>query len=162
MGTIRIRGMEEYELLINRLNANMTEIIEAGVYEGAKVLADAVRVEIEALPIDNGWGTPDHMINGVKRVQKDGLLESFGVSPMRDERGFINVHIGFDGYNDLVTKRWPNGQPNAMIARATESGTSFSKKIPFIKRAVRNAKARSEAAAKIKIEEKIYALQRSV
>lgn len=39
-----------------------------------------------------------------------------------------NVKIGFDGYNNIRSKRWPQGQPNQMVARAIESGTSWMSK----------------------------------
>ena len=46
----------------------------------------------------------------------------------------MNVKIGFDGYNRVITKKWPLGQPNQMVARSVESGTTWMKKNPFVKR----------------------------
>ena len=48
--------------------------------------------------------------------------------------------MGFDGYNDIKTKRWPNGQPNALIARACESGSSAMLKQPFVRPAIQRKK----------------------
>ena len=64
-------------------------------------------------------------------------MESFGIAKMQDDHGFRNVKIGFDGYNEVKTKSFPNGQPNVMVARIFNSGTSFSSKQPFFDKAVR-------------------------
>ena len=58
--------------------------------------------------------------------------------------GFYNVKIGFDGYNSVKTKRWPSGQPNAMVARSIESGTSWMTKQPFMRKAEQASKSQCE------------------
>lgn len=78
--------------------------------------------------------------------QKKGLLDGFGVSRMQDDSGYKNVKLGFDGYNSVKTKKYPNGQPNVLIARVTESGSSYQQKTPFVRPAV-NA-SRKEALEK--------------
>lgn len=162
MARMEITGFEAYETLLQRLGESVNGIAEAGVYAGAKVIADAVRAEIEGLPIDNKWGTPEHPVHGLKKAQKKGLLEGFGISAMRDERGFINVKIGFEGYNDLRSRRWPKGQSNAMIARAAESGTSFSDKLMPMKKAIRKSKEQSVQAAQTAIDEKITMIRERI
>lgn len=133
--TINANGINEYLQIINRLGGNIEETAKKAVYEGAAIIADQVKANIEALPVDEHWGTPQSPLHGVKKYQKEGLLESFGVAPMRNDKGLINTRVGFDdaGYNS-------HGQPNAMIARATESGTTFSDKIPFFENAVRTTR----------------------
>ena len=46
----------------------------------------------------------------------------------------------------MKTKKYPNGQPNALIARAVNSGTSFRKKTRFLDKAVNASKKAAEAA----------------
>ena len=58
----------------------------------------------------------------------------------------LNTKIGFDGYNDVKTKKYPNGQPNMMIARSINAGTSFRRPYPFVQRCGKNAKLPAEAA----------------
>ena len=65
---------------------------------------------------------------------------------MRNDGGFRNVKIGFDGYNYVKTKTWPKGQPNAMVARSIESGTSWMSKQPFMRKAESSSKSRCEQA----------------
>ncbi len=60
----------------------------------------------------------------------------------------INTLVGFSGYSDYATRKYPNGQPLALIARVAESGNSFTDKTPFMALAVR--KARKPAQEKMK------------
>lgn len=124
--------------MINRLGGNIEEVAKRAVYEGAKIIADEIGRNIDALPIDEHWGTRENPLHGVRKFQKDGLSESFGIAPMRNDKGLINTRLGFDheDYNS-------HGQANAMIARAVNSGTSFSEKIPFFENAVRATRAQA-------------------
>ena len=56
---------------------------------------------------------------------------------MRDDKGYLNVKLGFDGYGRTKTKKYPKGVPNQLIARSVNTGTSFRKRNPFMDRAVR-------------------------
>lgn len=150
MATLKLNGLDEYERMLSQLsNLNTIQsVCGATIYAGADVMADSVRKEIEALPVvpANKIGTPDNKLEGITSKQKSGLLDSFGITPMRHKDGFYEVKLGFDGYNAVKTKAHPNGQPNSLIARSVNSGTSFRQKIPFIDRAVRSAKKETEAA----------------
>ena len=87
---------------------------------------------------------------------KEGLIKSFGVTPMQKDRdGIYNVKLGFDGYNDVKTKKWANGQPNQLIARACESGSSAMIKQPFFRQAVQKTKRKAEARMAEVLDEKI-------
>lgn len=149
MAKLTITGLDEYIEKLERLGKNSEGIAKQALYEGAGIVADEIRKEVENLPIDEKWGTPEHHTKGIKKKQKKELLNSLGVSKMRNDEGIINVRIGFRGYSSIKTKLYPKGQPNAMIARAVESGTSFSKKIPFSRKAVK----RAEVPAREKMKE---------
>ena len=57
---------------------------------------------------------------------------------------YRHVKLGFDGYNKQRTKKYPKGQPNSVIARSINSGSTWRKKNPFIDRATRSSKAACE------------------
>lgn len=154
-----MRGMDEYAAYLQRIGKNTREILGAGVYAMANTVADAVRKNIEALP-----AKPD--IEGIEAYrqgrkaqltisEKRGLEEGFGVSPMQNERGYLNVKLGFDGYNSVKTKKYPQGQPNALIARSVESGSSVREKSPFIRPALRQTQNEALKKGQEAIEEKI-------
>lgn len=144
-----MEGMSEYIAYLQSI-ANVTdEAIGAGVYAMAEVVADKVRANIQALPTVSNEANIATYRQGYSRLsdpEKQGLLDGFGVSPMQDDGGYKNVKLGFDGYNSVKTKKYPNGQPNVLIARVTESGSSYRQKTPFMRTAV-NA-SRKEALEK--------------
>ena len=137
MATIKMTGIEAYSKALQELERRTRdEVIGRAVYEGSAIAADEVKGALEALPTDGGTGSQANPLDGINRVQKRALIASMGISPMKDKDGFVHTRIGFDGYNSIKTKRWPKGQPNAMIAASAERGTSFLAANPFMKRAV--------------------------
>ena len=159
--TWRMTGMEDYVTYVERLAENSEEILGEAVYEMAKIVADKVRSNLQALPTVPNSANIGTYKKGYSRLsdkEKAGLLESFGISPMENDSGYINVKLGFSGYNDVETRKYPMGQPNALIARITESGSSYRKKTPFIRPAVRATKKTAEQAGQVKIDECIAAL----
>lgn len=147
MAKFEFAGIGEYIQKLNKLQlAEKEAVIGKTVYAGAAVVADEVKAAIRALPVGSGHGSPGELVDTVTLPQKRGLLDGFGVSPMADDNGFVNVKLGFAGYNSTKTKKYPNGQPNALIARAVNSGTTFRKKTRFVDKAVSAAKKAAEAA----------------
>ena len=59
------------------------------------------------------------------------------------------------GNNSVQTKRYPGGQPNSVIARSVNSGSSFRQRIPFIDNAVNSSKSAAEQKMKEKIDKAI-------
>lgn len=144
-----MEGMSEYIAYLQSIASVTDEAIGAGVYAMAEVVADKVRANIQALSTVSNEANIATYRQGYSRLsepEKKGLLDGFGVSPMQDDGGYKNVKLGFDGYNSVKTKKYPNGQPNALIARVTESGSSYQQKTPFVRPAV-NA-SRKEALEK--------------
>ena len=122
-------------------------MIKRAVYDGAAVVLAAVVSEINGLPvIENRYNVTKLPMLGVPETQKRGLLAGVGLAKMQNQGGFINTKLGFDGYNGVRNGKYPNGQPNALIAQSVNSGSSVRVKIPFINRAVKAAKAEAEAA----------------
>lgn len=155
------KGLDSYISYLKKIDAVTDEAIGEAVYEMAKVVADSVRSGIQALPTVSNQANIATYKKGYSRLsdeEKQGLLDGFGVSPMQDDGGYINVKLGFDGYNSVKTKKYPQGQPNALIARVTESGSSYREKTPFIRPAVNASKKQAERAGQMKIDEKIAAI----
>lgn len=153
MARIEFKGLAEYSAKLDRLSALCRdEIINAGVREGGGVLADAIRAELDAVPTDTQHKRTKI---GPTPEEKQGLQNSMGITPIRDDNGFVNVKVGFDGYQGKTTRKYPRGKPNQMIARSVQSGTSWMKANPFVKNAVRKARPAAVSAMKKKIEDEI-------
>ena len=153
MATFEFLGLDEYLGQLNELKEHATGLIKRAVYDGAAQVANAVAAEIQNLPEVDGYQYPWKVpISGVTREQKAGLLEGLGLAKMEDSSGFINTHVGFDGYNSVESKQYPNGQPNAMLARSINSGSSTRRKIPFMSRALKNAKDKAQSAMAARLD----------
>ena len=146
MAKITFPGLNDYELMISKLSKGVDDIAGKAIYAGAGIVADAIKENIKALPIVRGYGTTENPLpGGVTAPQKAGLIDGLGISPMQSDAGYLNVKIGFDGYNATKTDKYPQGQPNQLVARGVESGTSWKKKSPFIRPAINASKSRAEA-----------------
>ena len=149
MAKVSFPGLAEYERKLSQLgNKSTDEIAGKAIYAGAKIITDKIRENIDALPAVNDVEGTHAWKAGrdapLTKKAKRGLQEGLGISPLQNSAGFINVKIGFDGYNDLKTKKYPKGQPNVLVARVTESGSSIADKHPFVRPAIRAAKAQAE------------------
>lgn len=137
-------GIDQYLSDLQNLKRASHDTLAKAIYEGSAIVADEIKSNIQNIPIDEGYGTSKHKLQGMKQVQKQGLLDGFGIAPLQDWQGFLNVKIGFHDFNNHKTKSHPNGQPNSMIARTFESGNSFTQKQPFVGPAVRATKEKAE------------------
>lgn len=147
-------GINDYTKQLSELLVNVDHDIGQAVFEGAKIVADECKKNIEALPVaESETYHSGATMNGVTAAQKQGLVEGFGIASLRKDGSYLNVKLGMDGYNSQKTYQYPNGQPNAMIARSLESGSSFRVRHPVFAPAVRATKSKAEQAMADKIDE---------
>lgn len=148
MARMTFKGTEEYALKLSKLGAEMEAVAGKAIHNAAGLVADAIQANISSLPeVDEKYNMIAYrkgMKSKLSAKQKEGLKESFGITKMeKDQSGYYNVKLGFDGYNQIKTKKYPKGQPNQLIARVTESGSSYMDKIPFIRTAVSATRRRA-------------------
>lgn len=156
MAKITFPGLKDYELMLSRLEGATDDMIGRAVYAGAGIVADAVKQGIQSLPVVTGYGTDTNPLpGGVTAAQKVGLLDGFGISKLQDDGGYLNVKLGFDGYNRTRTEMYPQGQPNQLVARGVESGTSWKQKKPFIRPATTRSRKAAETEMKRVLDEEI-------
>lgn len=157
MATIQFKKGDEYLIKISRLAAASKEqVCGKAIYGAADIVANEIRNQLINVPTDEKYGTESDMANGPRKIQKKGLYDSLGIASMQtDSNGDMNVKIGFDGYNEVKTKAFPNGQPNQMVARSVERGTSFMKANAFVKKAVSASKENALNKIKSTVDEEI-------
>ena len=143
MARMKIEGLSEYVQKLEELEQQAKPLVQKCLYEGAAVVANAVKSSIGSIPTRSNteFGSESHVLQGLTAAQKAGLVESFGITKMRDSSFSQDVKLGFDGYNMVRTKKFPNGQPNQLIARSIESGTSFLQPCHFMSKAVNASRA---------------------
>ncbi|NLU52379.1 MAG: hypothetical protein GXX10_05905 [Clostridiaceae bacterium] len=157
MAKMAVKGFDEYIAKLSKLGSEMPNVAKKAVRAGANPVADEIRKGLEANIKDPAYaGLGEGGIFGVKPnygKSTGDLIESLGISPAGvDKNGIYNCKIGFSGYDR-------KGVPNALKARAMESGTSRLRKRPFIRPAVNRAKKRAleEMGKSIDASLKIYA-----
>lgn len=161
MGTFKFKGVDKLIGQFNKLADNSEAMIGKAIYNGAAVTMAEVTRGIDKIKTDDRYVPEGEMKTGPSTYQKIGLQRSVGISKMRKDGDFYNVKIGFDGYNGMKTKAWPQGQPNSMIARSVESGTSFMQKQAFMRNSERRAKKKCEAAMAETIDKEIQRIVQS-
>jgi len=157
LAKMTVQGIDEYINKLSKLGPAMPAIAKKAVRAGANPVADEVRKGLEANIRDPAYaGLGNGSTFGVKQnygKSTGDLLDSLGISPAGvDRNGVYNCKIGFAGYDR-------KGVPNALKARAMESGTSKLRKRPFIRPAVNRAKKRAleEMGKSIDADLTIYA-----
>lgn len=143
-------GINEYLAELEKLYGSTDRIVGRTIYEGAKIVTDAIHDEIAKLP--ESVATP---------VQKQGLIDGLGIAKMRTTMMSADVKVGMDGYNAHVTKKFPNGHPNALVARSIISGTSWHPgKNDFVGRAVNRSRSQAENIMKKTCDDEIAKIMR--
>lgn len=131
MPSFKVDGMEDFINLCLKTDRTLDRVIGKSIYPGGKHMANAIKLSINSIKTNT---EVDHKRKktGPTEAQKEGLIESFGIAKMHAGSNGFNVKLGFDGYNSVITKKYPKGQPNAMIARSINIGTSFMRPQPFM------------------------------
>lgn len=139
---IEFQGLEEYQKQLDEIREHVPKVVNASLYDGAAVLANAVQEEI----------------NGLKELTpeaRNGLHEGLGVAHFWHEGDTVVTKIGWEGYNSKKTKRWPKGQPNAMIARSLIRGTSWQTANRFTQRAAKRVRQKCVDAMKNRFDKEL-------
>ena len=121
-------------------------------------LADAIQAGIQALPEEGHRKLKQgERFTGVSPTQKQALQEGFGLAEMEQDGKGWNTKAGFAGYADesTATKKYPNGLPVPLLARAIESGSSVRQKHPFVRTAVNGARQDAVDAMERTVDEEI-------
>lgn len=138
-------GIQNFTDELNELTGRTNGILKMGLYDGASVAVEAVRDEIAVL-------------EKVTEQERNALDSGLGIAHMKVENGNVSVTIGFDGYDDHPTAKYPKGRPIAMLARAIQSGTSWRMKRPFITKAKTKKQKAITSAVKETVEKQIAQL----
>ena len=147
MPRINVRGLDDLTHALSRVTDKSEEIIKRAIFDGVAVIADAVRSNIGSI----STGGPSAWETRRREEQKAGLQGGLTTYQIEDKGGKIEGGVGFTGQNS-------RGQPNRVIARAFNSGTSFSSKQPFFDRAVRSSRGQAQQTVVSEIEAELEKL----
>ena len=130
MAKMTVKGLDKYMAKLNTLeNSKAEAIIKKGVEDGADIVADRARANLNRVLSGTSTGA---------------LAGSLGISPVDNRDGYINAKVGFDGKDS-------KGTSNAMKANMLEYGTRRQPARPFMKPAA----TATRSAVKAKMAESI-------
>lgn len=142
MPKVTVKGLTETVKMLEQINKNTDDIIAKALVEGGGKVTDIMRSEINQLRTSDEFEAGEGK-RYPRSEDKKGLLDSLGYTPVQMKGSKFDINTGFDGYNSHITKKYPKGHANQMIANAINKGTSFLQAQPFINRT--RSKARNEA-----------------
>lgn len=157
MAKVKTTGLNETLKMLESIERNTDEILEDVLREGAMIATDEMRSQISKLRTSDEYEGG----NGKRYAKKSdvqGLLDSLGFAPVRFNNSVVDSNIGFDGYNNDRTQKYPKGHANRMIANAINRGTSFMIAQPFINRTKKAAEAKCNEVMQKKLDEEIQKL----
>ena len=154
--SLKVKGLDEYMAALSSLGADTEKIVAEAMYDGAGMLVEECKKNIQALPVEDGYMQPGIKRNCVTSSEKEDLLKSIGIARYQKKGDTLSTAIGFHtGYSSHKTKQYPNGVPIPLIARSVESGSSVRVKHPFMRTAVNSTKDRIASLMAEKMHEEI-------
>ena len=151
--TMKTEGMEELETMLKKLGDNAGRAAATGLYEGAGVMAEEIKgsaANIRTAPFHYAVFIQRQVSPEEKAVVQSGI----GIARFDQGSDGVNTSVGYgrrSGYAMMAGRM----KPIPKIANAINSGTSFLKKQPFVRKAVDSGSPKASDAIVKKIEEKI-------
>ena len=159
-----VQATEDYEKKLSKLGDEkvIRTVANKAIFQAASIVTDAIKASIGSLSavpdVQNLKNWRQKKKSQLSYSQKEGLLEGLGIAKFKVTNGYINTKIGFNGYNAIKTKKYPNGQPNTLIARMVEGGGSTFQAQPFVRKAVAASRAAAVEAMGKTIDQEIELL----
>lgn len=145
------QAVDDFSLKLSALAAGTEDMAREAIYDGARIIADEVRKNLDANIKDQESAAKSgaSLFKSPQMKRTGDLEKSFGITPIRlGKDGAWNAKIGFSGYDS-------KGVPNQLKARVMESGSSTIKPRPFVRPAVNATRAKALAAMQKKIKNKM-------
>ena len=167
MRSMQITGLDELSDKLTLAGNAAQGIAKASLYEGAKIMADAMHASLNQIKTEPFRYVPE---GGEKRLpspqEKAAVLASrFGVAKHSGSGAEVDTVVGLSTTDYVTIAESANYEhkggyvhrmghkedvPAAMLLRAIQSGTSFMVAQPVVRRAINSAKG--AATAKIAAE----------
>ena len=148
---LKADGMTEISEALEKLEKNAAAAAAQGLYEGAGVMADEVNKSAAGIQTEPF----KYAVRGDRRLpspeEKEIVLQAAaGIARFKKDGTEVDTSIGFRnaGYAELEGKT----VPIPVIVNAINSGTSFMRKQPFIRKAASKGAPKAIKAMKDKIE----------
>ena len=152
--TMQVEGLDKLGEMLNKMGEKAEAAASMGLYEGAGIMAEEMNRAAGSIKTSEF-----HYAVFPPAVQRDPTPEEkavvlsagAGIARFRKNGSEVDTSVGYSraGYAELNGKQ----VPIALIANAINSGTSFMKKQPFIRKAASGGSQRASKAIAAKIED---------
>lgn len=156
MPKVTVKGLTETVKMLEQIEKDTDDILEESLKKGGGIVTDIMRSELNQLKTSDVSHAEG--MRYARPEEKKGLLDALGYTPVKMDGSKFDINTGFDGYNDHVTKKYPKGHANQMIANAINKGTSFIVAQPFINRTRNKAKTQAVEAMQEELDKEIKRL----
>lgn len=151
--TLKVEGMESITEMLSKAENAAPGIAAQALYKGAGVVADEIGKEARGLQTSNAfWYAHGGKQRYPSPEEKEALVSAgaAGIAKFRKTGNSVDTSVGYgrSGYVTINGKQ----KPVAVIANAINSGTSFMKKQPFIRKAIAQAKGKATDAITEEVE----------
>lgn len=157
-GKMTVYGLDELDSKLSQAGAAAQGIAKASLYEGARVMADAMHGAMESIQTEPfRWAKEGEEKRLPSPVEKAAVQAArFGVARHSGSGAEVNTVVGVagSGYVDVAGKT----RPAAMIIRSIESGTSFMRAQPVFRKAIRANKAKAASAIEGELDKRLQKL----
>ena len=147
MARMKSEGVADVVTTFGKAAAASVPLAKMMVYDGARVMADEIRRETDALPGDKErYLRPGDKYAVITNRDKRDLAEHLGITKITNTSAGTRAVIGFAGYGSKKTHKYKKGLPMAMLARSLMKGTIVREKSAFIDRSVSKAGDKAQEA----------------
>lgn len=155
---MKMTGIEELVSDLEKLGKNTPELMREVTTAGIQPVTDSLRAVISGLKVDNVRYAKSPNKRYMMSLEKKGLLESMGFSPVKTSGTVYDSNAGVKGYNALRTTSWTSGIPNKMLLDAIDRGTNFRYRQPIFSKVKNIAKYEAEKKMQEALEKEIERL----
>ena len=149
--SLKIEGMDSITAMLAKAEDSAQGIAAQALYKGAGIVADSISSGARGITTSKF-----HYAEGWQRKpspeEKEALVSAgaAGIAKFQETGNEVNTSVGYSrrGYATINGTR----KPVAVIANAINSGTSFMKKEPFIRKAVSKSKGQATEAITAEVE----------
>lgn len=154
---MKVDGMAELSNLLSQMEEKAPSVAASALYEGAGIMSDAIVKGAKSIRTAPFKFVPEGHERLPSPEEKAAVVDAGAGIARFDKNGTeVNTSVGYanTGYTEIKGRR----KPIPLIANSINSGTSFMKKQPFVRKAANSGGKKAIAAMTASIEEAFGAM----
>lgn len=158
---MKVDGMAEISELLSQMQDKAPAVAAKALYDGAGIMAKEVSSAVDTIKTEDfHYAVFPPAVQRMPTPEEKEIVRQAAVGIAKfDKNGTeVDTIVGFrqSGYAELNGKQ----KPIPVIVNAINSGTSFMKKQPFIRKAANNGAPKAMKAMKERIESEFEAMKK--